>query len=65
MPDVARDVSDMQGVRFDITPLGRDALEEAILAEDRRSQLRVLDEVEESSGDLYDCDEGQCAAGRR
>jgi len=30
--------------RFQITPAGRDALEESILAEQRRSELRVLDE---------------------
>lgn len=41
---------------FAITPAGRDALEEEILAEQVRHEIQILDENEESSGDPYDCD---------
>ena len=48
----------MQSERFEVTPAGRDALEEAILVEQQQHDFRVLDEAEESSGDLYDSEEG-------
>jgi len=38
------DAAALRRTRWSLTPAGQEALEEAILAEQRRSELRVLDE---------------------
>lgn len=46
-PKPSFDAREMRNLRFDLTELGRDALQEDILAEQRRADLRVLSESSE------------------